>query len=285
MSIDELVTRARKKIKGTFWDFGDKDYTGAAELYTQAANLCLAQNQKLQAIELYKRAAECYLTDKNQHRTIEIYNKIVVIMKATGQLRDAIRTLELIIILATPEGYWHVAAKAQESLADIYKQEGMIEEALTAYQKTVDFYGFDNNQHTQRRCYQEMFLLHILLKHYTEAIQIYDELAKNCDSDIAGKYRYPGYVMMIVICHLVNADLVAAKRYFTAACNETSAMVSSYEGRFVKDILEAVEANDVDNFTQTVRDLDQRKPLDSPLAELLLEIKNQITPLENNDLT
>lgn len=278
--VDELIQKAEKKLKGSFWSWGDKDYDGAAELFTQAANQCLSQQHRQQAIELYTRAAECYLKDNNTYRTIESYNKLLPIYKSLGNSTATMGILTSIITLASANGSWNAAGKAQEALADIHKQVHGYEAAITAYLKAIDFYSYDNNRHAIRRCRQELGQLYFQLDHYIEAIQAYDELTRDCLTETLLRYHHCSYAMMVIIGHLANADLVAAKRYYDATAKDNIGFSLSYEGQFVQGVIEALESNDVDKFTTTVQNWDRVRPLQNPLAGLLVTIKEHIAPTD-----
>jgi tetratricopeptide (TPR) repeat protein len=278
--IQDLIQHAEKKLQRSIWPWNKPDDDGAAELFTQAANLCLTHQRRHQAIELYKRASDCHADMQNPHRVVELKNKILLIYKALGNAQAAIDVLQSIIYITSGNGSWNAAGKAQEALADIQKQVHGFEEAIKAYQEAVDFYSYDNNQPAIRRCRQELAQLHLELDHYTEARQIYDELAKDCLAEKLLRYHHHTYALMGGLCHLANADLVAAKRTLDAATNDNPGFKSSYEGRLLHGVVTAVESNDSDAFTHTVQEWDRIKPLENPLAWLLLKIQALLTPVD-----
>jgi len=268
MSIDTLISDAEKKFKGNLFGCG-KNYDEAAELYIQAGNQCLIQ-QDDRVTQLYQKAAECYVADNNIYRAIDIYFKMIPYMN------DKIPIVDKIVTLAVSQGYWNSAAKATEMLASLYKEQFNNHQAIEAYQKAIQYHTYDNKKYSIRSCSQQLGLLYLESGNYEKCIHIYEELATDALSEKLSRYVHPGYVIIIVICHLANSDVIGAERYLEQAQTDNPGLNNTYEGRFIQNIVDSVKSYDVTKFTQTVYDYDCLKKLDNILCKVLLKIRSFI---------
>jgi len=272
MSIDTLISDAEKKFKGNFFGCG-KNYGEAAKLYIQAVNQCLIQ-QDDRVTQLYQKAAECYVADNDVYQAVKIYFKMIPYMRKHNE--DIIPILNKIVTLAVSQGYWNSAAKATEMLASLYKEQFNNNQAIEAYQKAIQYHTYDNKKCSIRSCFQELGLLYLESGNYEKCIHIYEELATDVLSEKLSRYTHPGYVIIIVICYLANADVIGAQRYLEQAQTDNPGFDNTYEGRFIQNIVDSVKFHDITKFTQTVYDYDRLKTLDNTLCKVLLKICSSI---------
>lgn len=276
MNVEELITRAEKKIKGGLFGWGGQQYSDAAELYVQAANKYMMSQNREKAAELFTRAAECHIAEGDSYPAIIAYQRV-----AQLKTPNNIDIWKKIVTLASESGYWNHAAKAQESIAIYHDQNFDYDTALVAYQKTLNLYSYDNNAMPIRRCSEKMATLLFKMDRYLDAIKVYEELAQKCLDGSSLKYSYPGYVVYIVIGHLANTDLVAAQRYLEQAREQYPGLETSSELRFLSELVIAVEKYNLNGFVELVRDRNRIQTLDNMLCELLLKIKLRLAPDED----
>lgn len=148
---------------------------------------------------------------------------------------------------------------------------------------------------TANACYKDAADLHADLDEYPQAIARYEQVADHSLTSSLTKYSVKEYWLKAGLCALAMKvrrrsslssqmplltcflkDTVTAKRNMDKYENQDTTFSSTREAKFLKVLLEAVEAGDQDSFTGAVVEFDQITKLDNWKTGMLLKIKRSI---------
>lgn len=232
-----------------------KKWANAGDAFTEVANLHAKAGNKHEAASAYVDACNCY-------------------KKVDPQ--QAIDSISKAIYIYTEMGRFSIAAKHHITVAEIYENEAAdIEKAIIHFERAADYYQGEESSASANRCLLNVARYSAQLEQYQKAIDIYERVANSCIDNNLLKYSAKEYFFRAALCHmcidLLNAQ-IAIKRY-----EETyPAFGDSRECKFVKQLLDELEAQDLDGFTQVVADYDSISRLDQWFTTILLKIKKSI---------
>ena len=108
------------------------------------------------------------------------------------------------------------------------------------------------------------------------AAEIYEQLGKGClDSNLL-KYNAKGYFLQCVFCHLANQDSVAAEQSLQRFLSLDYTFRDSREGKFVAELVGAVEGHDSEGFATACFEYDRISKLDPWKTSMLLKVRRSI---------
>ncbi|KAL0819217.1 hypothetical protein ABMA28_008463 [Loxostege sticticalis] len=119
------------------------------------------------------------------------------------------------------------------------------------------------------------------LEHYDKAIQIYEQIAKSSLDNSLLKYSAKEYMFRAALCHLC-VDILNAQHAIEKYCGLYPAFADTREYKLVKELIEHLEEQNVDAFTEAVKTYDSISRLDQWYTTILVRIKKQIN--DNPDL-
>jgi len=113
------------------------------------------------------------------------------------------------------------------------------------------------------------------LEKYEKAIEIYEEVAGNCIESSLLKYSAKEYFFRAALCHmcvdLLNAQ-IAIKKYEEMF----PSFADTRESKLVKALIDKIEQQDLEGFTEAVTEYDSISRLDQWFTTILLRIKKQL---------
>lgn len=112
------------------------------------------------------------------------------------------------------------------------------------------------------------------LEDYDKAIQIYEQVASSCLESSLLKYSAKEYFFRAALCHLA-VDLLNAQHALVKYAQQYPAFQDSREYKLVKTLGEQLEEQQIDEFTETVKEYDSISRLDQWYTTILLRIKKQ----------
>lgn len=112
------------------------------------------------------------------------------------------------------------------------------------------------------------------LEDYDKAIQIYEQVASSCLDSSLLKYSAKEYFFRAALCHLA-VDLLNATHALEKYAQQYPAFQDSREYKLVKTLGEHLEEQNIDEFTETVKEYDSISRLDQWYTTILLRIKKQ----------
>jgi len=184
--------------------------------------------------------------------------------------------MKLAVELYTDEGRFSIAAKQQKEIAELYESELDFENAITSYTTAAEFYEGEGQQSAANQCYLKVAQFSSQLEKYDKAVELFEKVAKSSLESNLLKWSVKDYFLKAGLCHLAAGDSVAAKRSLESYQDMDCTFNGQRECKFLEEIITAVEARDVEAFTQYVVLYDQISKLDQWKTSMLLRIKNGI---------
>ncbi|PVD26723.1 hypothetical protein C0Q70_14401 [Pomacea canaliculata] len=278
----QLMQEAEKKQKTTKGFFssmfggGSSKQEEAAELYVRAANAFKMAKKWSMAGEAFCRAAELQLALGSKHEGATHYVDAGNCYRK-GDANEAVRCLQKAIEIYTDMGRFTIAAKHHISVAEIYETELIdIEKAIANYEQAADYYKGEESNSSANKCLAKVAEFSAQLENYEKAIEIYEQLGMFAMDNSLLKYSAKDHFFRACVCHMC-VDLVNAQLSVEKYENMFPAFSDSRECKLIKNLLKACEEENVDAFTEALRDFDSISRLDKNLTAMLLKVKKQLS--------
>ncbi|KAI9022521.1 soluble NSF attachment protein [Hyaloraphidium curvatum] len=277
---EQLLAQAKKAASYTGW-FGGNKLDEAAELYQKAANRFQLAKKWKEAGDAFVAAAEAQIKLQERDEAASIFvnaSKAYKKVSPLGESRpDAVKALQQAVDIYTDRGRFHPAATQQKAIAEIYETDLTdLENAMIAYQKAADWYSSEDSKALTNNCLLKVAHFAAQLERYPEAIEKFESVAEASVDNNLTKWSVREYLMKAGLCHLASGDMVAAHRALEKYLSMDVTFGSTREYQFLKSLLEALEAGDVDAFTNVVVDFDRMTKLDPWKTSILLKMKKSI---------
>jgi len=245
----ELYLQAANKFKMA------KKWGSAGHAFTEIASLHFKAGNRLDAATNYVEAGNCYKkTDPN----------------------EAVNSLLKAIEIYTDMGKFTMAAKHHQSIADIYETEvADMEKAIQHYEQASDYFKGEENNSSANKCLLKVAMFAAQMEKYDKAIQIYEKVASSSLESSLLKYSAKEYMFRAALCHLCvdHEDAgIALNKYEEMY----PAFQDSRECKLIKSLMTHLEEQNVDAFTDTVKEYDSISRLDQWYTTMLLRIKKSI---------
>ncbi|XP_073178391.1 alpha-soluble NSF attachment protein isoform X1 [Lepidochelys kempii] len=241
----QLLAEADRKVRGSQSFFaglfgGSSRIEEACDIYARAANMFKMVKNWSAAGNAFCQAAQLHLQLQSKHdAATNFVDAGNAFKKADPQ--EAINCLIRAIEIYTDMGRFTIAAKHHISIAEIYETELVdIEKAIAHYEQAADYYKGEESNSSANKCLLKVATYAAQLEQYQKAIEIYEQLAIQ-------KYEemFPAFS-------------------------------DSRECKLVKKLLEAHEEQNIDSYTDSVKEYDTISRLDQWLTTMLLRIKKTI---------
>lgn len=156
-----------------------------------------------------------------------------------------------------------------------------LEQAIQHYEQAADYFSGEESTSSATKCLLKVAQYSAQLENYEKAIQIYQQVAQTSLESPLLKYSAKDYLFRAALCHFCvdvsNAQL-ALERYVQMY----PAFQDSREYKLLKTLIEHAEEENIDGFTDAVKEYDSISRLDQWYTTILLRIKKQLN--ENPDL-
>ncbi|KAI2591976.1 NAPA isoform 5 [Pan troglodytes] len=206
----------------------------------------------------------------------EIYARAANMFKMAKNWSEAINCLMRAIEIYTDMGRFTIAAKHHISIAEIYETELVdIEKAIAHYEQSADYYKGEESNSSANKCLLKVAGYAALLEQYQKAIDIYEQVGTNAMDSPLLKYSAKDYFFKAALCHFC-IDMLNAKLAVQKYEELFPAFSDSRECKLMKKLLEAHEEQNVDSYTESVKEYDSISRLDQWLTTMLLRIKKTI---------
>ncbi|KAJ7303935.1 hypothetical protein JRQ81_011448 [Phrynocephalus forsythii] len=275
----QLLAEADKKVRGSHGFFsGLFGFLGrAAEAWlsprsnaaTQGLRLCKA------AGNAFCQAAQLHLQLQNKHdAAMSFVDAGNAFKKADPQ--EAINCLLRAIEIYTDMGRFTIAAKHHITIAEIYESELVdIEKAIAHYEQAADYYKGEESNSSANKCLLKVATYAAQLEQYQKAIEIYEQVGTSAMDSPLLKYSAKEYFFKAALCHFC-IDMLNAKLAIQKYEEMFPAFSDSRECKLVKKLLDAHEEQNIDSYTESVKEYDSISRLDQWLTTMLLRIKKTI---------
>lgn len=280
----QLVAEAEKKLKSAQGFLGSlfgksSKIEEACEMYSKAANMFKMAKKWSAAGSAFCEGANLQLKCGNKHDAATCFVDAGNCYKKSDP-QEAVNCLLKAIEIYTDMGRFTIAAKHHMTIAEIFENEvADIEKAITHYEQAADYYKGEESNSSANKCLLNVAKYAAQLEQYDKAIEIYEQVAASSLESSLLKYSAKEYFFRAALCHLcvdtLNAEH-AVNRY-----EETSPSFSdSRECKLIKNLAEKLREEDIEGFTEAVREFDSISHLDQWFTNMLLRIKKtmQATP-------
>uniref|UniRef100_A0A8C6TY92 N-ethylmaleimide-sensitive factor attachment protein, beta b n=1 Tax=Neogobius melanostomus TaxID=47308 RepID=A0A8C6TY92_9GOBI len=173
-------------------------------------------------------------------------------------------------------GRFTIAAKHHISIAEIYESELVdMEKAIAHYEQAADYYKGEESNSSANKCLLKVGAYCAQLEQYQKSIEIYEQVGANVMDNPLLKYSAKEYFFKASLCHFIVDELnakIAIEKYEEMF----PAFSDSRECKLLKKLLEAHEEQNIEAFTEAVKEFDSISRLDQWHTTLLLRIKKTI---------
>lgn len=203
-------------------------------------------------------------------------------IKNTFSVAEAVSCLLKAIEIYTDMGKFTMAAKHHQAIAELYEGESAdFEKAVQHYEQAADFFRGEENNASANKCLLKVAQYSAQLENYDKAIQIYQDVASSSLENSLLKYSAKEYMFRAALCHLC-VDVLNAQHALERYLQQYPAFQDCREYKLVKTLIEHIEEQNLEGFTDTVKDYDEISRLDQWFTTILLKIKKQLN--DNPDL-
>jgi alpha-soluble NSF attachment protein len=116
---------------------------------------------------------------------------------------------------------------------------------------------------------------------FYKAIGNFEKVAQLAINNNLMRYSVKEYFLKAGICHMATKDMVATNRAMEKYREMDPTFPSQREHQLLVDLIQAVESNDQELFTDKLFAYDQMSKLDRWKTAILLQIKNGIEEADN----
>lgn len=282
----QLMAEAEKKLnssKGFFGSLfgGSSKVEEAVECYQRAANMFKmakkwgsAGNAFCEAASLHAKAGSKYDAAVNYVDAAHCYKK--------SDPNEAVNCFLKAIEIYTDMGRFTMAAKHHQSIAELYETEAVdLDRAVQHYEQAADYFKGEESNSSANKCLLKVAQYAAQLENYDKAIQIYEQVASTSLESSLLKYSCKEYFFRAALCHLC-VDVLNAQHALERYQELCPAFQDSREYKLLKVLIDHMEEQNVDGFTEAVKDYDSISRLDQWYTTILLRIKKQVN--DNPDL-
>ncbi|KAG0017715.1 vesicular-fusion protein S17 [Podila clonocystis] len=182
------------------------------------------------------------------------------------------------LIEASRSGRFQQAAGYQKDIGELYETQEVsnLRKAMEAYEIAAGWYATEDAITLAHGCMLKEATIAGELKEYAVAIRQLELVARaSADSQLM-KWSLKEYLLKAGLCHLATNDLVSARNALTQYSEMDGSFATTTEGRFLQNLLKAVEDGDVARFTEHIVEFDRYSKLDGWKTKILLDIKSTI---------
>ncbi|KAG0352403.1 vesicular-fusion protein S17 [Podila minutissima] len=265
----ELLSQAEKKANSsTSWFVGQSKYEEAADLYTQAAN-----QFKLESGDSFVKAAEMYQKEKEPDQAA---NSLIEASRSYRKCSPGVLTR--VVTHLTTRGRFQQAAGYQKDIGELYETQevGNLRKAMEAYEIAAGWYATEDAFTLAHGCMLKEATIAGELKEYAVAIKQLELVAIASADNQLMKWSLKEYLLKASLCHLATNDLVSTRNALTRYKEMDASFATTKEGRFLQNLLKAVEDGDVARFTEHIVEFDRYSKLDGWKTKILLDVRSTI---------
>jgi len=277
----QLVEEADKKLgaKSGFLSalFGGSSKTDEAlELLARAANMFKMAKKWSQAGNTFSKIANHHVKEGAKHDAATNYVEAANCYKKTDP-KEAAGSLQKAIDIYTDMGRFTIAAKHHQTVAELFESEAAdLDCAIQHYETAADYFKGEESTSSATKCLVKVAQYAAQLENYDKAIQIYEQVAAAALQSNLLKYSAKDYFFRASLCHLC-VDSINATHAVIKYEEQHPAFGDSREAKLVKTLCSEIENQDIEAFTEAVKQFDSISRLDTWYTTLLLRVKKSLS--------
>jgi len=292
MSSAEQLREEAEKLESSKGGFFAKVFGGGADKLEEACDLYTRAGSRFKVDQKWSSAGECYekasslqmtkLDNKHEaaQNLVEAGNcwRKAEPKRATDCLAQAI---EVYIDL----GRASLVAKQHVTIAEIWEAEpDQIEKSIDHYRKASQVYRGEEQQSQANKCDLKAASMLALNKQFDQAVRLFEAVASNaCESNLL-KYSAKDYFFKAAICHFCQ-DTQATRSAIERYEEQFPSFADTREYELLQTLLEAAEADKIDDFSDAIKKYDSISRIDNWLTTNLLCVKKRLESEEEPCLT
>jgi len=148
-------------------------------------------------------------------------------------------------------------------------------QAIAHYEQSADYYKGEESNSSANKCLLKVAGYAAQLEQYQKAVDIYEQVGTNAMDSPLLKYSAKDYFFKAALCHFC-IDMLNAKLAVQKYEELFPAFSGSRECTLMKKLLDAHEEQNIDSYTEAVKEYDAISRLDQWLTTMLLRIKKTI---------
>lgn len=276
----DLMAQAEKKLKsagGIFGSFfgGSSKNEDAAELFVKAGNSFKMAKKWAAAGNAFCRAASVQTNIDSRHEAASNYVEAGNCFKKSDAT-EAVNCLLKAIEIYTDMGRFTIAAKHHVSIAEIYETETVdMDKAIKHYEQAADYYKGEESNSSANKYLLKVAQYSALLEQYEKAITLYEQVATSSMDNQLLRYGAKDHFFRATLCRMCQ-DTQDATNSLAKYEDMFPVFSDSRECKLLKTLLTACEEQNVDGFTDAIRDYDSISRLEQWYTTILLRVKKQI---------
>ncbi|XP_063236214.1 alpha-soluble NSF attachment protein [Bacillus rossius redtenbacheri] len=276
----QLMAEAEKKLhssKGFFGSLfgGSSKVEEAVECYQRAANMFKMAKKWGSAGNAFCEAASYHAKAGSKHDAASNYVDAANCYKKSDP-NEAVTCLLKAIEIYTDMGRFTMAAKHHQAIAELYETEAVdLDRAVQHYEQAADYFKGEDNNSSANKCLLKVAQYAAQLDNYDKAIQIYEQVAASSLESSLLKYSAKEYFFRAALCHMC-VDVLNAQHALERYQELYPAFQDSRECKLLKVLIENMEEQNAEGFTEAVKDYDSISRLDQWYTTILLRIKKQL---------
>jgi alpha-soluble NSF attachment protein len=166
-----------------------------------------------------------------------------------------------------------LTAVEQKQAAESCERNYDLVSAIEKYKIAADMFDKMDSIASFSTCLINAANLSVQLERYNEAIELYERVALKTRHNNLLKWSIEDYLFCASLCRLVLNNLEMDK-YEDMLLHQS--FKECRQGKFLVELISAIENNDVDMFTDAVRDFESVRKLDPLKVTILSKIKNRL---------
>lgn len=180
-----------------------------------------------------------------------------------------------------------MAARYCKEIGELYEAEQNFEQSINFFERAADLFQSEEVTTSANQCKQKVAQFAAQLEQYPKAVEIFEEIARQSMNSNLLKYSVKGILLNAGICQLCRGDVVAITNSLERYQELDPTFSGTREYKFLADLAASMDEEDVETFTNTIKEFDSMTRLDAWKTTLLLRVKNALKAKEEeeDDLT
>ena len=180
-------------------------------------------------------------------------------------------------------GRLSMAAKYFREVAELLEKAEDKAGAVDFYEQAKDMHETEEMRAESNKCTTKLATLAAELGDYGKSMALWETLAKASVNNNLLKYSVKGYLLNGGLCALCGGDLEVIMTCIEKYEDLDATFSGTREYTFLKDLADAVEQGDQEQFTAVVAEFDTVTRLDPWKTSLLLKAKKKIATMETQE--
>jgi alpha-soluble NSF attachment protein len=267
---------------------GEEKREKARDKFIQAATIYKATDNWAGAAAAFKRSADMSEKSKNEIDVIDDLTNCGNAQRKAGDLKQATEILTRVVDMLDKNGKYAAASRVCIGLGD---DGGDAADAW--YQKAIGYLRNDGMKVSSNEIVVKMINRSVERGHYDYARQEYDKMAKEYLDEALTRCNARKYFFMALLCRIATitptnlVEGIEALQQEFAEAQDMDPQFNGYtrEHMLIAAVIDALENEDPDAFTDAVMDYDNICPLDASKEKMLLRGKHAIrrsSPTDDN---